>query len=158
MSLNWSDDDDVLAEELALALHEGPPSPDRVAMIMTAYDIANLDTLEAALTHDSATGELAAVRSEDAGARLLTYTTDESVEFDFEIVDGRIVGHVAPPAGGAIHLDQPFGPSAVPEVEIDDLGGFEFVLGSSSAFRLRYVDGQGRSVATGWLDGPHPTG
>jgi hypothetical protein len=168
MSATWFDDDDRLAEELAAALREDSrPDPDRVAMVMAGYDIVMADTVEAELISDSAVDELAAVRSDQAGARMLTYAEPVEgdgdrdrprVEIDLEIVDGRIVGHVDPPRGGVVRLEQPtLDEPGVVEVEPDELGSFEFELRSPATLRLRYVDADGRSVATGWLDGPHPT-
>ena len=158
---NWFDDDDRLAEELAVALRADLPAPDTAAdtrsMLMAGYDIVMADTVEATLVHDSATDELAAVRSGDAGARMLSYAVyDRDLEIEFELIDGRVVGHVDPPEGGRINLEQPANADRMVEtVEPDDLGSFEFVLRSPATFRLRYVDSMGRSVATAWLDGPH---
>lgn len=158
MNATWLDDDG-LADELAVALRDGTrPSPDRVAMVMAGYDIVMADAIEAELVFDSAVDELAAVRSDEAGARMLTYAEAQGeAEIDFEIVDGRIVGHIDPPSGGVVRLEQPTldGPGEA-EVEPDDLGSFELELRSPATFRLRYVDATGRSVVTGWLAGPHP--
>ncbi len=172
---NWFDDDDRLAEELAVALRADRPAPSATAdigaetggdaeagitaMLMAGYDIVMADTVEAALVHDSSTDELAAVRSGDAGARMLTYAVyDRDLEIEFELVDGRVVGHVDPPEGGRINLEQPANADRMVEtIEPDELGSFEFLLRSPATFRLRYVDAAGRSVATTWLDGPHPT-
>ena len=150
-------DDDRLAEELATALQGERPGPEQAALLMAGYDIVTMDTVEAALVHDSDVDELAPVRSAEAGARMLAFTAAD-VEIDFEVVDGRIIGHVEPPSGGVVFLDQPTvaGPSTV-ETEPDDLGAFEFELRHPGTFRLRYTEASGRTVATGWVDGPHPT-
>jgi hypothetical protein len=154
---SWFDDDDRLAEELASALDGERPPVDQAAMLMAGYDIVMTDTAEASLVHDSAVDEIAAVRSDEAGARMLAYAGDD-VEIELEVVEGRIVGHVDPPTGGTVALDQPTiaGP-ATTEVEVDELGAFEFELRHGGSFRLRYTDASGRSIATGWVDGPHPT-
>lgn len=164
MTDNWFDDDDRLSEELAVALRStstssGQPAAEVTAMLMAGYDIAMVDTVEADLQHDSATGELATVRSADTDTRMLTYTEPESeLEIEFEIVAGRVVGHVDPPDGGQVQLEQPANTTRmVTVVEPDALGSFEFVLSSPGTFRLRYVDRSKRSVATGWVDGPHQT-
>lgn len=164
-SAKWYDDDEQLAEELAVALQSDPPSADGVAMVMAGYDIVMTDTLEAELILDSATDELAAVRSASPtvgsvdGARMITFADPTGeLEIEFEVVDGRIVGHVDPPSGGTVRLEQPSNRSEmVAECEPDDLGSFDFYLRSPGTFRLRYVDADGRSMATGWIDGPHPT-
>lgn len=164
---DWFDDDDRLAEELAQALRSDAPGPDGAAMVIAGYDIVMADTIEADLLHDSATDELAAVRSGPTEVRMLTYALpgDEDgdgpadLEIEFEVVDGRVIGHVEPPSGGHVHLEQPSNPSRmVSSVAPDEQGSFEFVLRSPATFRLRYLDEAGRSVATGWLDGPHPLG
>ncbi len=159
----WFDDDDRLAEELAVALRTGVepngPDRDRVAMLMTGYDLVMTDTIEAALAHDSATAELAAVRSGETAERLLTYVAYGGLEIEFEVFGGRVTGHVEPVSGGQILLEQPGNAErAVYSAEPDVTGSFEFVLRSPTTFRLRYVDDDGSSVATGWLDGPHPLG
>lgn len=170
----WYDDDDRLAEELAVALRtnvadeaDRGPDADVTAMLVAGYDIVMTDTIEADLVHDSDVDELAAVRSGDLGARMLTYAEPETgsegsvqpgVEIAFEIVDGRVVGHIDPPTVGRVLLEQPTnGREMVVGTEPDDLGSFEFELRNPSTFRLRYIDADGRSVATAWLDGPHPT-
>jgi hypothetical protein len=159
MSTPWFERDEQLLEELGLALAEEGPNPDRVDMLMAGYDIVMADTLEAALVHDSATDELAAVRSESASARMMTFE-GEGFEFEFEVVDGRVVGAIDPPESGVIHLEQPTSSSDGPlttQVEVDDLGAFEFPLRRPGTFRLRFVAADGRSVATAWIDGPHDT-
>lgn len=155
----WYEDDDRLAEELAVALRADGPSPDATSMMMAGYDIVMTDTIEADLVHDSATDELAAVRSADTDTRMLSYTeADSELEIEFEIVDGRVIGHVDPPDGGQVQLEQPANTDQmVTVVEPDAIGSFEFVLNSPGTFRLRYVDRSRRSVATGWIDGPHRT-
>lgn len=154
----WYDDDDTLAEELAVALRaDTRPGPDGVAMLMAGYDIVMADTVEADLVHDSAVDEVAAVRS-TTEARMLTYRAlDGELEIEVEIVDGTVVGHVEPGTGGTVRLEQPaVGRAPAMEVEADEHGSFQFVLRSSGTFRVRYVDRSGRSVATPWIDGPHP--
>lgn len=157
--VTWYDDDDRLAEELAVALRGDGPSPESIEMMMAGYDIVMTDTIEADLVHDSATDELVAVRSTDTGTRMLSYTEAGSeLEIEFEIVDGRVIGHVDPPDGGQVQLEQPANTDRmVTVVEPDAIGSFEFTLHSPGTFRLRYVDRSRRSVATGWIDGPHPT-
>lgn len=155
----WYDDDDRLAEELAAALRGDGPSAEAVDMMMAGYDIVMTDTIEADLVHDSATDELVAVRSADTSTRMLSYTeADSDLEIEFEIVDGRVIGHVDPPDGGQVQLEQPANTDRmVTVVEPDAIGSFEFDLTSPGTFRLRYVDRSRRSVATGWIDGPHQT-
>ncbi len=157
MTANWFDDDDRLTEELGLALAEHGPTPEQAEMLMVGYDLVMGDTLEAALIHDSGAETLATVRSATDGARTMAYAVDD-VEIEFELIGGRVVGHVDSPRPGTIRLEQPTltGP-AVDEVAPDDLGSFEFPLRLPATFRLRFVDEAGRSIATGWIDGPHQT-
>lgn len=160
---SWFENDDQLLEELAMARSEevGPPP---LEMLMVGYDMVVADTLEAALLHDSAVDELAAIRSDEAGARMLTYrvggdhATAAGMEIDFELVGGQIVGHVDPPQDGVVVLEQPTAiPPATQETTPDDLGSFEFPLHHPATFRLRFVPATGPQVTTGWLDGPHRT-
>ncbi|MEL6983020.1 MAG: hypothetical protein AAFO29_11405 [Actinomycetota bacterium] len=155
----WYDDDDRLAEELAVALRGDGPAPESIDMMMAGYDIVMTDTVEADLVHDSDTDELVAVRSADTSTRMLSFSEAETdLEIEFEIVDGRVIGHVDPPDGGQVQLEQPANTDQmVTVVEPDTIGSFEFTLTSPGTFRLRYVDRSRRSVATGWIDGPHST-
>lgn len=153
---SWFDGDEQLLEELAIARAE-ETDPPPVEMLMVGYDMVFADTLEAALLHDSDVDELAAVRSETAGARMLTYQAD-GIEIDFELVGGRVVGHIDPPQDGVMVLEQPTtGEPVADEVTPDDLGSFEFPLRRPTTFRLRFVRQSGPSVTTDWLDGPHQT-
>lgn len=154
---NWFDGDEQLLEELGSALAEEGPPPEQAGMLLVGYDIVMADTLEAALVHDSDVDATTAVRSDEAGARMLTFAVDDT-EIEFELIEGRIVGHIDPPRDGTMYLEQPTitGP-ATDEVTPDDLGAFEFPLHLPTTFRLRFVDADGRSIATGWLDGPHET-
>ncbi|MGH1492766.1 MAG: hypothetical protein ACRBK7_25795 [Acidimicrobiales bacterium] len=156
MTAPWFEDDDQLLEELALARLDDAPSPDAAEMIMVGYDIVMTDTAEAALIHDSAAEELAGVRSTEVAARMLSYSQGE-FEIEFELAEGRIVGHIEPPPTGVVYLEQPTASPAVAETTCDDLGGFEFPLEHPATFRLRFVNQSGDSVATGWIDGPHET-
>ena len=157
MTSNWFEDDDRLTEELGQALAEQAPPREQVEMLMVGYDLVMGDTVEAALIHDSAADTLAAVRSETVAARTMAYAIDD-VEIEFELIGGRIVGHVDSPRPGTVYLDQPTltGP-AVDEILPDELGSFEFPLRLPATFRLRFEDDAGRSIATGWIDGPHRT-
>ncbi|MEM7275942.1 MAG: hypothetical protein AAF547_22895 [Actinomycetota bacterium] len=159
----WFDGDDRLLEELRVALTtedqtgaNRAPQPPPVDMLMAGYDIVMADTVEAALTNDSAVDQVAAVRSDLAGARLLSFEAD-GLTVDVELDGGRIVGHIDPPRPGTVHLDQPTAATPTDPVEPDDLGGFEFELASSGSFRLRFVDDAGAATATAWVDGPHET-
>lgn len=157
MTTPWFEGDEQLLEEVGQALSEGGPNPEQVEMLMAGYDIVMADTLEAALLHDSASDELAAVRGETAEARMLAFAGEE-IEFEFELVEGRIVGQIEPAQAGTLFLEQPTstGP-AIAQTEPDDLGSFEFPLRDAGTFRLRFVGSDGQSVATGWIDGPHET-
>lgn len=153
----WYEGDDQLLEELRVARGEDRSGEDQVELVMVGYDIVMADTVEAALVHDSAVDAMAGVRSDEAGARMLTFAA-EGVEIEFELVGGRIVGHIDPPGDGVVHLEQPTstGPAVI-DATPDELGAFEFALRLPTTFRLRFVDSAGRSVATGWIDGPHET-
>jgi hypothetical protein len=157
MTAAWFENDDQLLEELALARAETAPDPSQVELIMVGYDMVMADSLEAALLHDSAIDATAGVRSESIGARMMTFALGE-LSFEFELLAGRVVGYLSPPQDGKMLLEQPTitGPS-VEEVTPDDLGSFEFAMRHPATFRLRFVDAGGRSVATGWIDGPHET-
>ncbi len=156
MTSRWFDGDEQLLEEVGKALAEEAPGPEQAELLMAGYDLVMSDTLEAALMHDSAISA-GAVRSE-GGSRMVSFALGE-IGLDFELVGGRIVGQLDPPEEGVMYLEQLTAADVVRnEVSPDDLGAFEFELRLPNTFRLRFVFADdGRSIATGWIDGPHET-
>lgn len=158
---SWFDDDDELLAELAGALDDRGTDDERVDMLLTGYDLVTAEpvfpSVEAEVVHDSAVGDLAAVRDLDEGPRLVSFATDE-VEIEFEVADGRVTGQVDPAVSGRLVLEQPAATPAASEVARGQLGPFDFELRHSGTFRLRLILGaDDRSIVTGWVDGPHQT-
>jgi hypothetical protein len=153
--------DDELLDEVRAALGSKLPVPDAmVELIMTGYDITNLDSHLAELVEDTLLSEAAGVRSSAAAlpsseTRLLTFRYGEvTIEVELGPVAPHLVGHVddaeAPdgPEGGSIHLDQA---GRVASADLDDLGAFELTVTSGRPFRLRYQPPSGDPVVTDWL-------
>jgi hypothetical protein len=178
---NWFENDDDLLGEVGQALAEsgraaGGPDPDRagtdrVEMLLVGYDMVMADRvagpsqvdelIDAILVEDSAADDLVAVRADTDARRLLTFTVD-GAEVELEVSGGRVSGQIDPPPTGPVVIEQPaaavaFGPDAGSfQVEADQFGAFEFELSHPGSFRLLMVL-DGRRVAVGWVDGPHPT-
>ena len=126
------------------------PSPEVIEMIMTGFDIVNIDVLIAELVHDSAIhDEPIPVRGGDAGARMVSFA-GEGIRFDFEIGDDdpQIVGRLTPASPGSIALDQVGNRQ---EELLDESGTFEFTITPGSPYRLRFMPESGPSIATEWL-------
>lgn len=142
---------DPVEEALRDALGYGSaPDPETVEMIMTGYDIVGLDVVTADLIHDSALArEGVPVRDGEPAIRSLT-AEGGGLRFEFEIRPDapHVVGRLIPPAPGEVLLDQLGNQQAQ---RLDESAGFEFVLVPGSPFRLRFVAGDGTTVATDWV-------
>ena len=126
------------------------PSAEALQMIMTGYDIANIDVLITDLVHDSALhDEPVPVRGGDAGARMVSFE-GEGVRFDFEVGDAapHIVGRLTPFQAGTVALDQVGNQQGEP---LDESGTFEFSISMGTPYRLRFTPEGGQSIATEWL-------
>ena len=153
---NQMSDEDLLVE-LRNAVDANLPVPDAMAgMIMAGYDITNLDASVAELIEDTRVGEVAGVRSGATASddtRLVTFQHDDLV-FELEIGPEapQIVGHVEGGGAGTVRFEQPAAPAPPDPVVLDDLGSFEFIVGSSRPFRLRYEPAAGDApIVTDWL-------
>ena len=125
-------------------------SAESIEMIMTGYDITNIDVLIAELVHDSDVHDTPVpVRGGDAGARMVSFA-GEGVRFDFEVGDTapHIVGRITPVAPGSIALDQV---GNAHEESLDESGTFEFTITTGTPYRLRFTPEGGPSIATEWL-------
>ena len=141
-------------EELEELLREGAdtfaPVPEGFTdMVMTGWDIVNVDAVVAQLVEDTALVAVEGVRTDELGARLLTFRS-EGVTFEFEIGPEapHIVGTIDPPQPGAVVLEQ--AEDAV-TVDLDEGGRFAFELLGAGPFRLRFVSAGGEAYVTDWV-------
>jgi hypothetical protein len=129
------DDDDRLLDELRAALQKaGSPTPTMTAAGHAAYSWGSVDAELAALTHDSATDDLAAVRGPSASPRALVFTGAQ-VSVEVEWTETSLAGQLVPPTSGEVTLWGPDGQLAA--ASADELGCFDFERPPSGLVRLR---------------------
>ncbi len=137
--------DEQLLAQLAAVLETVDPVP--VSVLEAAKAVFTWRTIDAelaSLAFDSATDELAGVRSADT-ARQLTFRTD-TVEIELVVVSGRLVGQLVPPQQAAIVLHHG---GEERTLSTDDLGRFAFddVAGGPIRLTCTLADGV---VQTEW--------
>lgn len=134
-------DDDQLQEILARALRSVDPVPPEVhEAAVAAFELRDLDGELAELVDEPAT----VVRA--ARAPQLVFATDE-IEIAVEVVDGRLVGLLAPaaPCRGAVHTSD----GHTIDLEADDLGRFSVAVpGGPLRVVLDHPDGR---IRTDWF-------
>jgi hypothetical protein len=147
ITVTASPDDDRLLAELAAALTAGQDeSGSARAAGAAAWSWRTVDAELAALVHDSWLDAGALVRSEDADARMLSFSgTTHAVELD--ITADAVVGQVLPPSAGTATLERADG--AVHEAAVDELGAFT-LPGAAGLARVRVVTATG-AVTTDWV-------
>ena len=151
MNSAWHESDDALLQELGAALRAGDDDSNRTELLMTGYDLVNVDAPAAARIFDSWASPTAPVRSSrDVGPQLRVMRfSGDGFEIDVELLSGGLVGHVSPVAGGLVHLDTARGSTtATPDPE---LGSFEFEIREGISFRVRYVTRDAIAIATPWI-------
>jgi hypothetical protein len=114
------------------------------------YAWHNIDAELASLSYDSLqdAGQAAALRSEDASVRALTF---QSARFsiEVEITDDALFGQLIPPQPGAAEIQTRSGPTVT--APIDDAGCFSFERRPAGPFRLRCHTEAQADVRTGWV-------
>jgi hypothetical protein len=114
------------------------------------YAWHNIDAELASLSYDSLqdAGQAAALRSEDASVRALTF---QSARFsiEVEITDDALFGQLIPPQPGAAEIQTRSGPTVT--APIDDAGCFSFERRPAGPFRLRCRTEAQADVRTGWV-------
>ncbi len=143
-------DDQGLIEVLGEVLDAVDPVPAAVTEFAKAgFGWRNIDAELAELVYDSATEELAGVRSESE-TRQVTFRAP-GVEIEVAVVDEdsrRIVGQLVPPQRATIELR--FGTERQ-TTESDSLGRFTFHDVPTGPISLRCDLGGDQSVQTDWL-------
>ena len=115
-----------------------------------AYTWHDIDAELARLAYDSRqdAGTAAALRSEDASVRALTF---QSAQFaiEIEITDGSVFGQLIPSQPGTAEIQ--LGSGQVLTAPIDDIGCFTVNQVPDGPFRVRCQIGAQTEVRTGWV-------
>lgn len=143
--------DDELVEELGAVLESADPVPaDVLAAAKASFTWRTIDAELAALAFDSATDELAGVRSE-GGDRQLTFRTDE-VEIVVMVHGGdgrRLSGQLIPPQRATVELRSAAGVQTA-DVAADGVFAFTDIPSGPTSLRCSLGDGA-EAIATDWL-------
>ena len=147
MLVTW--DDDQLLAALGEAVRVRQAVPDTfVEMGKGAYAWHHIDAELAQLTYDSGTDRIAALRSETASVRALSFASPhQSVEL--EVTEDCLLGWVIPSRAGT--LEAQTGAGASTETTVDEIGCFAVDPIPASPFRLRFRAADGTDVLTGWV-------
>jgi hypothetical protein len=145
----WDDEQLLAALREAIRARQVVPSW-FIETAKNAYAWHNIDAELAQLTYDSSTDaeRLAAVRSETASIRALTFTSG-GLSIELEVTENCLLGQIIPPRGGTLEVhDKSGGTTNNP---IDEIGCFSVEPIPASPFRLRFRTTDGIDVATGWI-------
>jgi len=147
----WDDDEQFLAA-LGEAMRARQAVPEWfVETGKNAYAWHNIDAELAQLTYDSDSdadrGRAAAVRSETASIRALTFTSTR-LSIELEVAESSLIGQIIPPRAGTLEVHTTAGVTSSP---VDEIGCFVVDPIPSSPFRLRCRTEDGVDVLTGWI-------
>jgi len=147
----WDDDEQFLAA-LGEAMKARQAVPEWfVETGKNAYAWHNIDAELALLTYDSDSdadrGLAAAVRSETASIRALTFTSTR-LSIELEVAESSLIGQIIPPRAGTLEVHTTAGVTSSP---VDEIGSFVVDPIPSSPFRLRCRTEDGADVLTGWI-------
>jgi hypothetical protein len=148
----WDSDDEQLLAALGEAMRVRRGVPEWfVETGKNAYAWHNIDAELAQLTYDSESdstwGHAAAVRSEAASIRALTFTSPR-LSIELEVASDSLVGQIVPPRAGALEVHTTAGVASSP---VDEIGCFAVTPIPASPFRLRCRTEDGADVLTGWI-------
>ena len=142
-------DDDQLLAALGGAVRARQAVPDAfVDMGKGAYAWHRIDAELAQLTYDSGTVRIAAVRSETASVRALSFASAH-LSMELEVTDDCLLGWVIPSRAGT--LEAQTGAGASTTTTVDEIGCFAVDPIPASPFRLRFRAADGTDVLTGWV-------
>ena len=91
---------------------------------------------------------MAAVRSETASIRALTFTSPH-LSLELEVTEDALLGQVVPPRAGTLEVQTMAGTIAT--TPVDEIGCFAVEPIPASPFRLRCRTGNDTDVLTGWI-------
>jgi hypothetical protein len=145
-------DDDELLGALGEAMRTRRSVPEWfVETGKNAYAWHNIDAELAQLTYDSAgdtgRGVAAAMRSEAASIRALTFTSAQ-LSIELEVGSDSLLGQIIPPRAGMLEVHTAAGVTSSP---VDEIGCFAVEPIPASPFRLRCRTEDGGDVLTGWI-------
>jgi hypothetical protein len=142
-------DDDQLLAALGDAVRARQAVPDAfVEMGKGGYAWHRIDAELAQLTYDSGTVRIAAVRSETASVRALSFASAH-LSMELEVTEDCLLGWVIPSRAGT--LEAQTGAGASTETTVDEIGCFAVDPIPASPFRLRFRAADGTEVLTGWV-------
>jgi hypothetical protein len=142
-------DDNQLLAALGGAVRARQAVPDAfVDMGKGAYAWHRIDAELAQLTYDSGTVRIAAVRSETASVRALSFAS-ANLSMELEVTEDCLLGWVIPSRAGT--LEAQTGAGASTETTVDEIGCFAVDPIPASPFRLRFRAADGTDVLTGWV-------
>jgi hypothetical protein len=141
-------DDEQLMAALQAAIRARQDVPDRfLEMGKNAFAWHSIDAELAQLTYDSSRDAVAAVRSEAASIRALTFTSGR-LSIELEVADNMLVGQIIPPRSGTLEVHTTAGVTSSP---VDEIGCFTVSPIPASPFRIRCRTEDGEDVLTGWI-------
>jgi hypothetical protein len=116
-----------------------------------AYAWHDIDAELARLTYDSSVDAdrslVAAVRSESASIRALTFTSAR-LSIELEVASDSLLGQIVPPRPGTLEVHTTAGVTSWP---VDEIGCFTVAPIPASPFRLRCRTEDGADILTGWI-------
>ena len=149
MRNGWDDEQLLSALSEAMKARQAVPSW-FVETGKNAFAWHNIDAELAQLTYDSNEDryEAAALRSETASIRALTFTSDH-LSLELEVTEHSLLGQIIPPRTGSLEIHTRTGETG--SVEVDEIGCFAVDPIPDSPFRLRCRTADGTDVLTGWI-------
>jgi hypothetical protein len=145
-------DDEELLAALGQAIRAREEVPEWfVETGKNAYAWHNIDAELAQLTYDSDSdadrGVAAAVRSETASIRALTFTSAR-LSIQLEVASDSLVGQIIPSQAGTLEVHTTGGVASSP---VNEIGCFAVTPIPAGPFRLRCRSQDGTDVLTGWI-------
>ena len=145
-------DDEELLAALGEAMRARQAVPEWfVETGKNAYAWHDIDAEMAQLTYDSDSdtdrGRAAAVRSEAASIRALTFTSAR-LSIELEVAKNSLLGQIIPPRAGTLEVHTAAGVTSSPA---DEVGCFLVEPIPNGPFRLRCRMNDGADVLTGWI-------
>ena len=148
MADSWDDEQFLAALGEALRAREAVPEW-FVETGKNAYAWHNIDAELAQLTYDSSRDQdvVAAVRSETASIRALTFTSTR-LSIELEVAESSLLGQIIPVRAGTLEVHTTAGVTSSP---VDEIGCFAVDPTPTTPFRVRCRTEDGADVLTGWI-------
>ena len=145
---SWDDEELLAALGEAIKARQAVPEW-FVETGKNAYAWRDIDADLAQLTYDSLVDRerAAAVRSEAASIRALTFTSARS-SIELEVAKSSLLGRIIPPRAGTLEVHTTTGMTSSPA---DEIGCFVVEPIPDSPFRLRCRTDDGADMLTGWI-------